>query len=84
MNNYNYTFLSAEETNEILTATAETVTEEETEFQMSFKIDGDGFLDTLPIMGKGMLGIFIVTAVIVLTVAVLNKVTGGRKKDKTE
>ena len=31
------------------------------------------FLQTLPIMGKGMLGIFIVTAVIVLCVTVLNK-----------
>lgn len=33
----------------------------------------DAFLQTLPIMGKGMLGIFIVTAVIVLCVTVLNK-----------
>ena len=31
------------------------------------------FLQTLPIMGKGMLGIFIVTAVIVLCVTALNK-----------
>lgn len=33
------------------------------------------FIDTLPIMGKGMLGIFIVTAVIILVMMLLNKVT---------
>ena len=36
-------------------------------------INVQAFLQTLPIMGKGMLGIFIVTAVIVLCVTVLNK-----------
>ena len=36
-------------------------------------------LDALPIMGWGMLGIFTVTAVIVLTVVVLNKITGKKK-----
>lgn len=41
----------------------------------------ENFQKTLPIMGKGMLGIFIVTAVIVLTVTVLNKVTNIKKKD---
>ena len=33
------------------------------------------FLTTLPIMGKGMLGIFIVTLVIVLCMVLLNKFT---------
>lgn len=33
------------------------------------------FIDTLPIMGKGMLGIFIVTTVIILVMMLLNKVT---------
>jgi len=33
------------------------------------------FLATLPIMGKGMLGIFIVTLVIVLCMVLLNKFT---------
>ena len=33
------------------------------------------FLATLPIMGKGMLGIFIVTLVIVLCMVLLNKIT---------
>lgn len=36
------------------------------------------FLNTLPIMGKGMLGIFIVTGIIIVVMIILNKVT----KDK--
>ena len=39
-------------------------------------------LDALPIMGKGMLGIFIVTGVIILTVTVLNYFGNKPKKDK--
>lgn len=35
----------------------------------------ENFLATLPIMGKGMLGIFIVTFVIVLCMFLLNKFT---------
>ena len=37
------------------------------------KIDFQQFVDSLPIMGKGMLGIFIVTGVIILMVMLLNK-----------
>lgn len=37
------------------------------------------FLNSLPLMGKGMLGIFIVTAVIILLVAGLNKATSPKK-----
>ena len=36
-------------------------------------------LETLPMMGKGMLGIFLVTLIIITSVAILNKSTG---KDK--
>ena len=32
------------------------------------------FMQTLPIMGKGMLGIFAVTVVIVICVTILNKI----------
>ncbi|MEG1426935.1 MAG: hypothetical protein RSC76_04530 [Oscillospiraceae bacterium] len=39
------------------------------------------FLQTLPIMGKGMLGIFAVTAIIILTIYLLNKFTSGKKKE---
>lgn len=35
---------------------------------------------TLPVMGKGMLGIFIVTLIIVLVVVLLNKVFSSKEK----
>ncbi len=38
------------------------------------------FLSSLPYMGKGMLGIFVVTAVVVLVVNTLNNIP--EKKDK--
>lgn len=41
----------------------------------------DYFLDALPIMGKGMLGIFIVTGVIILIVMLLNKLPDNRHKE---
>lgn len=46
---------------------------------MNFNVEG--FMNVLPIMGKGMLGIFIVTLVIILLVALLNKITAP-KQDK--
>ncbi len=45
----------------------------------AFKINVDAFLDSLPTMGLGMLGIFIVTGIIVLTVGALNFFTKPRK-----
>lgn len=39
-------------------------------------------IDALPIMGKGMLGIFIVTAVIILCVTGLNYFTSSERKAK--
>lgn len=45
-------------------------------------INVDGFFDTLPIMAKGMAGIFIVTAVIVLTIVILNKTTASKKNEE--
>ena len=45
----------------------------------------DGLEWSLPIMGKGMLGIFIVTTIIVTVTVVLNKVTAPRKpKEKKD
>ncbi len=46
----------------------------------NFKIDVEAFLDSLPKMGLGMLGIFMVTGIIVLTIAALNTFTKPRKK----
>ena len=43
-----------------------------------FTIDFQAFLNALPYMGKGMLGIFIVIMVIWGLVALLNKVTGSK------
>ena len=40
----------------------------------------EAFLQTLPIMGKGMAGIFLVTGVIVLFILILGKT--GNKPDK--
>ena len=48
---------------------------------MDFHIDFQAFLDSLPIMGMGMLGIFIVIFVVFLMIMVLNSVTGKKKED---
>lgn len=40
----------------------------------------DRFIDALPIMGKGMLGIFIVTIVIILVVRLLNQFTSHKEE----
>jgi hypothetical protein len=42
---------------------------------MNFQFRPDLMLEVLPIMGTGMLGIFIVTGVIIAAVALLNKLT---------
>ncbi len=42
------------------------------------KIDFDAFLNSLPIMGVGLLGIFIVTAVIIIGIYFLRAVTAER------
>ena len=44
-------------------------------------LDTQAFLKTLPIMGKGMLGIFIVTAVIILAMYLLRVLTSENKTD---
>ena len=42
------------------------------------QISVEKLMESLPIMGKGMLGIFVVTGVIILFVTLLNKI--GTKK----
>ena len=44
------------------------------------KIDVGAFLDSLSIMGYGMLGIFIVTVIIISSVWFLNAVTSPKKE----
>ena len=59
----------------------ENETEAETEYQMNLGFYPETLLDTLPVMGMGMLGIFLVTCVIVLAVLVLSKL-GGKNKEE--
>ena len=47
-------------------------------------IDFNAFLNALPFMGKGMLGIFIVTALIVLVVNALNNIPEKKKNDNED
>ena len=60
--------------------TAEEATEPETEPEIKFGFYPETALVTLPIMGMGMLGIFLVTLVIILAVLVLSKI--GKEKDE--
>ena len=45
---------------------------------MNMKIDTNAFLDSLPIMGSGLLGIFIVTAVIIIGIYILRLFTSRK------
>ena len=54
--------------------------EVETEYEMHVGFYPETLLTTLPIMGMGMLGIFLVTCVIVLAVVILSKF-GGKDED---
>ncbi len=47
-------------------------------------MDTRAFLDTLPVMAKGMAGIFIVTGIIILTTALLNRFTVSKEKNDKE
>ena len=44
-------------------------------------LDVEQFLMTLPIMGKGMLGIFTASLVILLVVLIMSKITGKKKEN---
>jgi hypothetical protein len=54
--------------------------EAETEYEMNIGFYPETLLTTLPVMGMGMLGIFLVTCVIVLAVVILSKL-GGKDED---
>lgn len=75
-------FVSAEETTEGATEelTESSAVETETEYEMNLGFYPDTLQTTLPIMGIGMLGIFLVTCVIVVAVAVLIRLGRGRKE----
>jgi len=48
------------------------------------KIDVNALLDSLPVMGYGMLGIFIVTGIIITSVYLLNKFTSEKAEEKKD
>jgi len=45
----------------------------------NFTFDPAALAETLPVMGLGMLGTFIVIAIIVVIVAILNKITAPKE-----
>lgn len=47
-------------------------------------INVQAFLDTLPIMGKGMAGIFIVTAILIASIYILNYFGNKLGKNKSD
>ena len=59
---------------------SETESEAETAYKMNIGFYPETLLNTLPVMGMGMLGIFLVTCVIVLAVVILSKM-GKVKED---
>ena len=59
---------------------SETESEAETAYKMNIGFYPETLLNTLPVMGMGMLGIFLVTCVIVLAVVILSKL--GKEKDE--
>ena len=71
------TVIHDEKSTEEVTAVAETTA---VEHKIGFTPESLEW--SLPIMGKGMLGIFIVTTIIVTVTVVLNKATAPRKKNK--
>ena len=58
----------------------ESETEAETAYKMQFGFYPETLKETLPVMGMGMLGIFLVTLVIILAVLVLSKI--GKEKEE--
>ena len=46
---------------------------------LKFAFDIESLGQTLPVMGKGMLGIFVVTSLIIITIYLLQKFASGKK-----
>ena len=59
-----------------------TVHESETDPEIRFGFYPETALVTLPIMGMGMLGIFLVTGLIVLVIMLLNRISNSVEKRK--
>ncbi len=70
-----------EQTTQIVEQILETT---EQAMQYEFAFTPDKFIETLPIMGTGMLGIFVVMGVIIVTVSALNNLGSRSKKEKKD
>ena len=68
------------DTTVVTTAVAEAATER----QYVFAITPENLAQTAPIMGKGMIGIFIVMGIIILCVTLLNNLGSPDRKAKKE
>ena len=53
-----------------------------TESNMQLSFNPEAFMNSLPMMGKGMLGIFVVIVVIYIVITLFNKAFKPRKKEK--
>lgn len=60
-------------------ASEEIYKETSTDAEFNFDLNVDALMGSFSIMGRGMLGIFGVTIMIVLVVAVMNKLLSGKK-----
>ena len=70
-----------EQTTQLVEQIVETT---EKAMQYEFAFTPEKFIETLPIMGTGMLGIFIVMGIIILCVSGLNKMGSASKKEKKD
>ncbi len=70
-----------EQTTQIMEQIVETT---EQAMQYEFAFTPEKFIDALPIMGTGMLGIFIVMGIIILCVGGLNRIGTGKKKKPSD
>ncbi len=64
----------------LITEVATTVAE----MQYEFAVTPENLSQTVPIMGKGMIGIFIVMGIIILCVTLLNNLGSPERKQKKE
>lgn len=60
------------------------VAEAANEMQYVFAVTPENLAQTVPIMGKGMIGIFIVMGIIILCVTLLNNLGSPERKQKKE
>ncbi len=63
----------------LLTEDSAATLAETTAMEYQFAVTPENLSQTAPIMGKGMIGIFIVMGIIILTVAILNRATAPKK-----